>query len=117
MSFCRGCGHQIHETAQSCPQCGAVNASLATRKAINENQGGTLWLPVPSLICGLIVVAALFDPDDWEMDQVIGGIGVAITAIVLGGISLARQKRGSGMAIAGLILGILGLLGALGSQL
>lgn len=117
MSFCRGCGHQIHETAESCPQCGAVNASLTTRKATSADQEGTLWLPIPSLVCGLIVVVALFDPDDWEMDQVIGGIVFAVTAIVLGGISLAKQKRGLGMAIAGLILGILGLLGALGSQL
>ncbi|MBF5007231.1 DUF4190 domain-containing protein [Diaphorobacter caeni] len=117
MSFCRGCGHQIHETAQSCPQCGAVNAALATRKSTTEDQGGSLWLPIPSLVCGLVVVVALFDPDDWDMDQVIGAIGFAVAAIVLGGISLAKQKRGSGMAIAGLILGILGLLGALGSQL
>jgi hypothetical protein len=65
----------------------------------------------------LIVVVALFDTDHWEMDQVIGSIGFAVVAIVAGGISLATQKRGSGMAIAGLILGILGLLGGLGSQL
>lgn len=24
MVFCRGCGKEIHETAVSCPQCGAV---------------------------------------------------------------------------------------------
>ena len=24
MVYCRGCGKQIHETAPSCPQCGAV---------------------------------------------------------------------------------------------
>src|SRR5437868_880898 len=24
MGFCRGCGTQIHETAPSCPKCGAV---------------------------------------------------------------------------------------------
>lgn len=117
MSFCRGCGHQIHETAESCPQCGAVNATLAMHKASGSDQAGTLWLPIPSLVCGVIVVAALFDPHDWDMDQLIGSIGFAIAAIVLGAVSLAKQKRGSGMAIAGLILGVLGLLGALGSQL
>lgn len=25
MIFCRGCGHQIHESAVACPQCGAPN--------------------------------------------------------------------------------------------
>lgn len=24
MVFCRGCGKEIHESARSCPQCGAV---------------------------------------------------------------------------------------------
>ena len=41
----------------------------------------------------------------------------AAVAMVLGGISLAKQKKGAGMAIAGLILGGIGLLGAMGSQL
>lgn len=113
MSFCRGCGHQIHETAQSCPQCGAVTAHSTLAHA----QGGSLWLPVPSLVCGVIVALALFDPSDWDQDQVIGCALIAVVAIVLGGISLTKQKKGAGMAIAGLILGVVGLLGAIGSQL
>ena len=27
MVYCRGCGKEIHETAKSCPHCGATNAS------------------------------------------------------------------------------------------
>ena len=26
MIYCRGCGHQIHDSAISCPQCGALQA-------------------------------------------------------------------------------------------
>ena len=26
MVYCRGCGKEIHETAKSCPHCGATNA-------------------------------------------------------------------------------------------
>lgn len=26
MVYCRGCGHQIHDSALTCPQCGAVQA-------------------------------------------------------------------------------------------
>ena len=73
MSFCRGCGHQIHETAESCPQCGAVVA----HKTMREQQEGTLWLPVPSLLCGIVVVLALFDQSKWGMDQVVGRIAFA----------------------------------------
>lgn len=89
MSFCRGCGHQIHETAESCPQCGAVVA----HKTMREQQEGTLWLPVPSLLCGIVVVLALFDQSKWGMDQVVGRIAFAAVAMVLGGISLAKQPN------------------------
>ena len=119
MSYCRGCGHQIHETAESCPQCGAVTTpgdNVLRRIGGGAEQEGTLWLPVPSLVCGVVVALAQFDPGEWDVDQVVGCIGFSVAAMVLGGISLAKQKRGAGMAIAGLILGRIGLLGTLGSQ-
>jgi hypothetical protein len=31
--FCRGCAHQIHETATSCPKCGAPQVILAKSAA------------------------------------------------------------------------------------
>jgi uncharacterized membrane protein YhaH (DUF805 family) len=31
MVFCRGCGKEIHETAQSCPHCGALQCVAVTR--------------------------------------------------------------------------------------
>lgn len=35
MVFCRGCGKEIHETAVSCPQCGATQgAKSLTQKRI-----------------------------------------------------------------------------------
>lgn len=30
MIFCRGCGKEIHETAKTCPSCGAPQGSTAT---------------------------------------------------------------------------------------
>lgn len=32
MVFCRGCGKEIHESATSCPQCGAVQRTKSTSK-------------------------------------------------------------------------------------
>lgn len=52
----------------------------------------------------------------WTHDEVLGACVFAIAAMVLGGIGLARQKRGRGMSIAGLVLGVLGLLAAIGTQ-
>ena len=65
MVFCRGCGKEIHETAVSCPHCGAVQQVTVKSP---KNQSGTLWLPVPSLILGVIVVLALFDESSWDKD-------------------------------------------------
>jgi uncharacterized membrane protein YvbJ len=32
MVFCRGCGKEIHETAVSCPQCGAIQNSFLSKE-------------------------------------------------------------------------------------
>ena len=113
MSYCRGCGHQIHETAISCPQCGALQAQHNTHSQ-QVSADGSLWLPVPALICGLIPVLGLLAPEEPDKDQVLGIFLFAATAIVFGSISLARQKRGKGIAIAGVVLGGIGLLAAIG---
>lgn len=115
MTYCTSCGHQIHETAPSCPQCGAVQQAAPSISRAAELAQGTLWLPVPALICSLIPVAALFDPNDWDHDTATGAVLFAVIALVLAGIGLARQQRGRGMLIAALVLGVLGLLGAIGS--
>lgn len=109
MTYCRGCGQQIHETAPHCPRCGAPQAAVA----LAARPEGTLWLPVPALICGLLATLASLDASQWDQDTAAGVAMFAIAALVLGGIGLARQTRGRGMSIAGLVLGAIGLLGAL----
>lgn len=32
--YCRGCGKQIHETARSCPHCGAINSVVGSKNRI-----------------------------------------------------------------------------------
>jgi TM2 domain-containing membrane protein YozV len=34
MVFCRGCGKEIHETARSCPHCGALNTVPGSKNRI-----------------------------------------------------------------------------------
>jgi|JI6StandDraft_1071083.scaffolds.fasta_scaffold744731_1 hypothetical protein len=111
MVFCRGCGKEIHETAVSCPHCGAVQHVTVKSP---QNQSGTLWLPVPSLILGIIVVLALFDESSWDKDQYMGIFTCIVAAIVLGGFGISTQERGRGMSIAGIVLGVIGLLGVIG---
>lgn len=114
MTYCQGCGHQIHETAPTCPQCGAVQA-LAKRVELPATQtAGTLWLPVPALVCGVVAALSLLSPDDWGRDEILGVGMFSIAALVLGGLGVTRQQRGRGMSIAALVLGGIGLLGAIG---
>ena len=111
MVFCRGCGKEIHETAVSCPHCGATQNITAKS---SQNQLGTLWLPVPSLILGIIVVLALFDESSWDKDTYLGIFTCIVAAITLGGFGISTQERGRGMSIAGIVLGVVGLLGVIG---
>jgi len=112
MIHCRGCGQTIHETAPVCPHCGATqNAPAPAAPA------GTLWLPVPALVCGIVAVLGAFGTEAHDRDAVAGvGLFGAVAAI-LAAVSLARQPRGRGMAIAALILGIVAVLAAIGSRL
>ncbi|CAM3520440.1 hypothetical protein BS639_09085 [Rouxiella silvae] len=34
MVFCRGCGKEIHESARSCPHCGATSLSAGNKNRI-----------------------------------------------------------------------------------
>lgn len=40
MVFCRGCGKQIHETAPSCPQCGALQVFNIKNNVIDPIPNG-----------------------------------------------------------------------------
>lgn len=113
MIYCRGCGKEIHETAVACPQCGALQSGSATYPAPNAQ--GTLWLPVPAIICGIIALLGLLDESAWDEDRYIGTFLLIFIAIILGIAGAATQEKGRGMSIAGIVLGIIGLLGVLGT--
>ena len=110
MMFCRECGKSIHETAINCPQCGAPQG---TSTHVNKNDSGTLWLPVPALICGIFAFLAIFDDSSWDEDAYMGMFIFSSVAVILGTIGSANQQKGRGMSIAGIILGVFGALGLL----
>ncbi|WP_027994817.1 hypothetical protein [Simplicispira psychrophila] len=115
MTFCIGCGHQIHETSFSCSQCGAVNQRAVAQHTVAMAAAGTLWLPVLALVCGLLSTLSLFSAAPWTPDQAVGVCLFAAVALLLGGAALARQKRGHDLSIAAVVLGLISLLGALGA--
>lgn len=113
MIFCRFCGKEIHETAQVCTYCGGTQHSVAG-PIPHQTTDGTLWVPITSLVFGIICVLTLFDDSQWDKDTTIGLGSVATVGFVLGVISLNLQKTGKGMAITGVVLSSIALLAAFG---
>jgi TM2 domain-containing membrane protein YozV len=52
MKFCHGCGKEIHETAVSCPHCGAKQAGSGT----NVSNRGKLVLAIVCWFVGVLGV-------------------------------------------------------------
>ena len=112
MIFCRCCGKEIHETAPACPHCGGVQHSPATSH--QHTTDGPLWVPITSLTLGIICVLALLDDSQWDKDTIFGLGSFSVAGLVLGAISLNKQKTGKGMAITGVVLSSIALLAFIG---
>jgi hypothetical protein len=112
MIFCRGCGKQIHETAQNCPQCGATQGKV-------EREEKYHWASITALISGvLIFLMALAEPDgQWDNDTIVGAAILGAVPVLFGVYSFSRpQKSGRWMGITGVVLGVFVVLAALGSK-
>src|SRR5690349_22797186 len=99
--FCSGCGATLANDAKFCPQCGRVIAAAPTAVApvAPPQPGTTNTFAIVSLVCGFLSLL----------------LPAAIVAIVMGHISRSQIRKGgnvqkgAGMALAGLIMGYLGV--------
>lgn len=112
MLFCRCCGKEIHETALSCPHCGGVQNSTVI--SVAQLPDGAFWVPITSMVLGIICALALFDDSQWDRDTILGLSISSVTGFIFGVISLNKQKTGKGMAITGVILSSISLLALAG---
>lgn len=115
MVFCRGCGKQIHETALSCPMCGAAQRTTEVKA---RESSGFHWASLTSFISGVLIFLLLLLEEDekWSQDQVIGGIMLALVPITFGVIAInSEQGSRRWMGITGCVLGGLMALISLGS--
>jgi len=78
------------------------------------DEKGTYWLPIPSMVIGILALLTLFDDSPTDHDTMLGMILIAIIGLVLGIISLNKQRKGKGMAIAGIVLSVIAILGWVG---
>jgi len=104
---CKHCGSNLRINEVTDPNTGAVTQFVPVSK-------GTLWLPVPSLVLSILAVLALFDDSGWDMDLLYGLFLFTGTGLVMGIISVLTQRKGRGMAIAGIVLSSLGMLAGFG---
>lgn len=115
MNYCRACGKTVHETAASCPHCGAVQRAV-TPVMLTTHGREPIWTSITGMVFGILPMVALLEPKDWNRDEAVGLGLFAVIALVFGGISLTQRHRSRGMAIAAVVLGAIGLLAAIGSQ-
>lgn len=108
---CRACGQPLHVQATACPYCGAPQQPVGAA----PTPAGSPALAIVSCVSGvLMLLAVLPDGAPSDQDELVGGIGLALTAIVCGVLSIYHQKASRAAAVAGLVTAGIGLLVCLG---
>lgn len=110
MVFCRGCSKELHESAPSCPQCGAVQA-VAIKSA--EESG---WMGIVSAIfAGLAFLGSVGVEGAHDKDAILGVGILGVGSLILGAISLQQRKPLKTLSIVAVTFAALGLLVLLGN--
>ncbi len=104
------CKEEIQDGALKCKHCASMLMSTPRPSSGKHAKPEHLWLPIPALIFAALSVLALLDPAPVDQDTITGGIMLSASGLGLGIASVAKQARGKGMAITGIVLGGIGLL-------
>ncbi|EJM27997.1 MULTISPECIES: DUF4190 domain-containing protein [Pseudomonas] len=101
MVYCRACAKELHETALTCPQCGAAQQASVPQ---TQTQAEMPWLAIVSLILGIISALTLFDDSEWDRDAIVGVGILSIAGLTCGIVCINQKHPGRNLAIAGIIL-------------
>lgn len=92
------------------------NIQVVSNPTPIQSYEGSYWLPIPSLVLGIVCILALFDESGWDTDTMVGMLMFAVMSLVLGIVSVSKQEKGKGMAIAGIVMSSISLLALIGMQ-
>ena len=84
---------------------------ISSRANLREDEErGSFWIPISSLVLGILVLLALLDDSVWDRDTIIGIAFLSIISLILGIVGINTQQKGKGLAIAGVIISSLSLI-------
>ena len=87
---------EIEEAAIRCDHCNSQlilsTSSTEVRVPFSIEKRGSLWLPVLSLVLGILGLVLLFRPSDWAQETIYGSLFLASLALVLGIISIVKKQ-------------------------
>lgn len=112
MIYCRNCGGILHESAVSCPHCGAVTNPTPAKPPVNKV---SLGLSIIGIALGTLGLAGLLGTDVWGKDTLVGAAFVFTLGLAFGVFNVSRPHTRDGLAIAAVIVCAIGLLAVLGS--
>ncbi|MCJ0766196.1 hypothetical protein [Variovorax terrae] len=104
MAFCRGCAKELHDSAQSCPQCGAVQYPGMS--------SSPHWSAIVTLILSVLLFLSVLSVDLWDTDSRVGIVLFSMFPISFGIYSLTEEKlrNEKWMSIVGIVLSALSVL-------
>jgi len=116
MVFCRGCGKQIHESAISCPQCGAVQTPNHRNSNLTKTNDNGTWQSVVSICLGIVSFVTIAETNKLDHDQFIGVIIFCVTGAIFGGVGFAKNNGNKVAPVVGLICCALAFLATIGQS-
>jgi hypothetical protein len=114
---CPFCMEEIQDSALKCKECSSVLYAVQASSQPERMQPcarQTYWLPIPSLVLGILCTLIFMDGSSSDAATLLGGLLFGALALGLGVVSVARQQLGRGMAITGIVLGSIVLLAFIG---